>query len=103
MTINIIDNEKEPVTLNDIYNRWYTIKTKYFYALVLLRSGSNYYSFEKDADLIDSILQREPLPLWKERQMCQLPFYQIDELLHKAVRAGHRVAVCEPLSSPLQW
>ena len=98
MTINIIDQEKVPVTLNDIYNSWYGIKTKYTNAIVLLRSGDKYYSFERDAQVITGVMQIEPLPLWKERHLCILPYYSTDEFLSKMVKRGYRAAICEPLS-----
>ena len=98
MTINIMDKEKEPLTLNDIYQCWYKVKTKYTHALVLLRSGDNYFSFEHDADVIAGVMQKEPLPLWKERQLCILPYHSIDELLRLVIKAGYRAAICEPLS-----
>ena len=102
MTINIIDKEKEPVTLNDIYNTWYKVKVRYRDAIVLLRSGDNYFSFEEDTHAINGVMRMEPLPLWKEREMCQLPFYRIDEFLSRLVRGVYRAAMCEPLTPPLQ-
>ncbi|MDQ2753496.1 MAG: hypothetical protein M3R72_10790 [Bacteroidota bacterium] len=98
MTINIIGREKEPLTLNDIYTAWYGLKKRYTDAIVLLRNGDLYFSFEGDADAINGIMQKEPLPQWKERQMCRLPFYHIDEFLHRIVKAGYRAAICEPFS-----
>ena len=97
MTVNIIDKEKEPVTLNDIYETWYKLKTRYRDAIVLLRSGDNYFSFEEDAYVITGVMQGEPLPLWKERQLCILACHSIDEFLNKVVKSGYRVAICEPL------
>ena len=97
MTVNIIDKEKVPVTLNDIYQTWFKLKTRYTDAIVLLRSGDNYFAFEEDAGVITGVMQ-EPLPLWKERPLCILPYYKADTLLSKIVKAGYRAALCEPLS-----
>ena len=96
MTVNIIENEKEPVTLNDTYEVWYKLKTRYCDAIVILRNGDNYYSFEEDADIITGAMQRELMPFWKERQICILPYHEIDSFLNKVVKAGYRVAICEP-------
>ena len=97
MTVNIIDKEQQPVTLNDIYQTWYKLKTRYSDAIVLLRSGDNYFAFEDDADVARAVMQMEPLPLWKERQMCILPYHSTDEFLNKIVKKGYRAAICEPL------
>ncbi len=97
MTVNIIENERQPVTLNDTYEAWYKLKTRYRDAIVILRNGDNYYAFEDDADTITNALQKEPLPLWKERQLCILPYHEIDDFLNKVVKAGYRAAICEPV------
>ena len=96
MTVNIIDKEKEPVTLTDICQTWYKLKKRYSDAIVLLRSGDNYFSFEEDAVIITGLMQIEPLPLWKERELCILPYYSTDDFLSKMVNRGYRVAICEP-------
>ena len=98
MTVNIIDKEQQPLTLNDIYQCWYKLKTRYSDALVLVRSGDNYFAFEQDAVVIVGLMQREPLPLWKDREVCILPYHYIDESLGKVVKEGYRAAICEPMS-----
>ncbi len=100
MTVNIIEEEKQPLTLTEIYNTWYKLKTRYPDALVLLRIANQYFSFESDADAVDGLLQREPLPPWKERQVCQLHFYDIDKLIDEIIKVHWRAAICEPLYSP---
>ncbi len=97
MTVNIIDKEKQPVTLNDIYETWYKLKTRYRDAIVLLRSGDNYFSFEEDAGLITRLMQMEHVPLWKERELCIMPHYNTDAFLSRVVKAGYRAAICESL------
>ena len=97
MTVTIIDKEKQPVTLNDIYEAWYKLKTRYSDTIVILRSGDNYYCFEEDADVVTAVMQMEPLPFWKERQLCILPYHDTDKFLSKVVKAGYRAAICEPL------
>ena len=97
MTVNIIDKEKQPITLNEIYEVWYKLKVRYLDAIVLVRSGDNYFSFEEDADFVTVLMQMESLPPWKERSMCILPYHCTDKFLHKVVKAGCRAAICEPL------
>ena len=101
MTVNIIEKEKAPVTLNDTYEAWYKLKVRYQDAIVILRNGDNYYSFERDADVITGAMQKEPTPHWKERQICILPYHEIDDFLNKVVKAGYRAAICEPVFSSL--
>lgn len=97
MTVNIIENEKQPVTLNDTYEAWYKLKMRYRDAIVILRNGDNYYAFEEDAKTISGAMQIEPLPLWKDRHLCILPYHEIDHFLNKVVKAGYRAAICEPV------
>ena len=99
MTVNIIDKEKQPITLNEIYEVWYKLKVRYRDAIVVLRGGDNYFSFEEDADFVTGLMQMELLPPWKERSMCILPYHCMDTFLHKVVKAGCRAAICEPLFS----
>lgn len=97
MTVNIIENEKQPVTLNDTYEAWYKLKTRYSDAIVILRNGDNYYAFENDANIITGAMQKEPIPLWKDRALCILPYHEIDDFLNNVVKAGYRAAICEPV------
>lgn len=92
-----MEQEKQPVTLNDIYEAWYKLKTRYRDAIVLLRNGENYYAFEEDADIITGAMGKEPAPLWKERELCILPHYEIDAFLSKVAKTGYRAAICEPV------
>lgn len=101
MTINIIENEKQPITLQDIYDTWYQIKRKYWDAIVVLRNSDKYYSFEEDAKLIMGVMGIESIPQWKERELCIFPYHAIELCLHKVVKLKYRIVVAEPRFPPL--
>lgn len=77
------------------------IKEKYPDALLLIRSGDFYQSFNQDAEQISNLLN---IPLVKKN--CEekdylvtgFTFYSLDTYLPKLVRAGNRVAICDQIT-----
>jgi DNA mismatch repair ATPase MutS len=65
-------------------------------AIILLRYENEYYTFDRDAEIVSRILEIKP-EQDKEKMTCHLPHYHTDWLLPKLVKAGYRVALCEPL------
>lgn len=79
------------------YNR---LKSRYPDALLLFRVGDYYEAFNKDAEEIASILG---VPLTETKNNLKLAgftFEQLDLNLPKLTKAGHRVAICDTLSTP---
>ena len=96
MTINIIDKEKEPHTLQETFQMWQKLKARYTDAIVIIRKGNDYYSFESDAQIVSSVMNSDWKELWNITKVVIIPVHQTDILLSKVVRIGYRIAICEP-------
>lgn len=80
------------------------IKKKYPDAILLFRVGDFYETFGQDAVLASQILG---ITLTKRNNgaaassdLAGFPHHALDTYLHKLVRAGHRVAICDQLEDP---
>jgi len=80
------------------------IKQKYPDAILLFRVGDFYETFGPDAILASRILG---ITLTKRNngaaassELAGFPHHALDTYLHKLVRAGHRVAICDQLEDP---
>lgn len=80
------------------------IKSKYPDAILLFRVGDFYETFDEDAVISSKVLgitltQRSS----KEKnspQMAGFPHHSLETYLHKLVKAGYRVAICDQLENP---
>jgi DNA mismatch repair protein MutS len=82
------------------------IKAKYPDAILLFRVGDFYETFGQDAILTSQILG---ITLTKRNngsasssELAGFPHHALDTYLHKLVKAGHRVAICDQLEDPKQ-
>ncbi|HEY6506097.1 MAG TPA: DNA mismatch repair protein MutS, partial [Chitinophagaceae bacterium] len=82
------------------------IKKKYPDAILLFRVGDFYETFGQDAVLASQILG---ITLTKRNngaasslELAGFPHHALDTYLHKLVKAGHRVAICDQLEDPKQ-
>jgi DNA mismatch repair protein MutS len=80
------------------------IKKKYPDAILLFRVGDFYETFGQDAVIASQILG---ITLTKRNNgaaassdLAGFPHHALDTYLHKLVRAGHRVAICDQLEDP---
>jgi DNA mismatch repair protein MutS len=80
------------------------IKQKYPDAILLFRVGDFYETFGQDAVLASQILG---ITLTKRNNgaaassdLAGFPHHALDTYLHKLVKAGHRVAICDQLEDP---
>ncbi len=80
------------------------IKSKYPDAILLFRVGDFYETFGEDAKTAASVLG---ITLTKRSngaaasvELAGFPHHSLNNYLHKLVRAGHRVAVCDQLEDP---
>lgn len=79
------------------------MKQKHPDAMLLFRSGNNYYVLSTDAEEVANLLN---LPLskftndGKEIPFTEFPHHALDKYLPQMVRAGKRVAVCEQIDEP---
>ena len=82
------------------------IKQKYPDAILLFRVGDFYETFGQDAVVASQVLG---ITLTKRNngaaassELAGFPHHALDTYLHKLVRAGHRVAICDQLEDPKQ-
>jgi DNA mismatch repair protein MutS len=82
------------------------IKKKYPDAILLFRVGDFYETFGQDAVMASQILG---ITLTKRNngaasslELAGFPHHALDTYLHKLVKAGHRVAICDQLEDPKQ-
>lgn len=80
------------------------IKAKYPDAVLLFRVGDFYETFNEDAVIASKVLG---IVLTKRANgsasyvdLAGFPHHSLDTYLHKLVKAGHRVAVCDQLEDP---
>src|ERR1700754_4545588 len=80
------------------------IKQKYPDAILLFRVGDFYETFGEDAIVASRVLG---ITLTKRNngaasssELAGFPHHALDTYLHKLVKAGHRVAVCDQLEDP---
>lgn len=81
------------------------IKSKYPDAVLLFRVGDFYETFGQDAVIASQVLgitltQRNNGGANEE--LAGFPHHAVDTYLHKLVRAGYRVAICDQLEDPKQ-
>lgn len=78
-------------------------KAKHPDALFLFRCGDCYESYGEDAEKAAKALGLTVTKDSKDgTRMAGFPFHAIDTYLPKLIRAGHRVAICDPLEDPKQ-
>src|SRR5947209_13946516 len=80
------------------------IKQKYPDAILLFRVGDFYETFGSDAIIASQVLG---ITLTKRNgaassELAGFPHHALDTYLHKLVKAGYRVAICDQLEDPKQ-
>ncbi len=79
------------------------IKAKYPDAILLFRVGDFYETFGSDAIIASQVLG---ITLTKrnngtaDNELAGFPYHALDTYLHKLVKAGYRVAICDQLEDP---
>jgi DNA mismatch repair protein MutS len=80
------------------------IKAKYPDAILLFRVGDFYETFGQDAIIASQVLG---ITLTKrnngsaaDNELAGFPYHALDTYLHKLVKAGYRVAICDQLEDP---
>lgn len=89
------------ITINKEHFRTFqSIKQKYPDAVILLRLGNDYTTFEKDANLIHQLTGNSILEIPGIGKTCRFLFAEMDNILSKLVTAGNKVALCDQLLNP---
>lgn len=70
-------------------------------ALLLVRTGDFYETYENDAQIASEVLGITlTLDSKNKRKMAGFPQHALDSYLPKLIRAGHRVAICDHVEAP---
>jgi len=87
-----------------VMKQFWGIKDKNPNSIVLFRMGDFYETFEKDALITSNVLG---IALTKRSNgaassvaLAGFPYHSLDQHLHKLLKAGHRVAICEQVENP---
>src|ERR1700712_1536904 len=93
-----------PDTDTPLMKQHNAIKTKYPDAILLFRVGDFYETFGQDAITASRVLG---ITLTKRNnssataaELAGFPHHALDTYLHKLVKAGYRVAICDQLEDP---
>ncbi len=80
------------------------IKAKYPDAILLFRVGDFYETFGQDAIITSQVLgitlTRRNNGSAADNELAGFPHHALDTYLHKLVKAGYRVAICDQLEDP---
>ena len=94
------EQKADTVSINEpIEKSWQELKAKHPDAVILCSKGDFYECYNDDAEVVSKVLgitliQKGPT------KMAGFPQSKTDVYLPKLVRAGHRVALCDPLEAP---
>ena len=81
------------------YQKFKELKEKYPNAVLIFRDGTDaYFSYEQDAQTLNETIGA-PLLDWGGIKAAGFPHNALDINLPKLIRAGHRVAICDPLET----
>src|SRR5438445_3602570 len=70
--------------------------------LLFFRMGDFFELFDGDAELAAKVLGLTLTSRDKTIPMAGFPHHQLENYLHKLLRAGHRVAICDQVEDPAQ-
>lgn len=89
--------------MTPLLQQYQAIKRKYPDAVLLFRVGDFYEAFNEDAEALNrhtAVAAQRSAAGGEIRLVASLPHFHLDAALHKLVKAGHRVAICEELEAP---
>lgn len=82
------------------FKSFLAIRHKYPGVVLLLKIAGDYTAFQEDAELIHQLTGNPFTLLPGIGNTCRFAFGKIDCILHKLVKAGNKVALCDPLENP---
>ena len=86
--------------------QYLAIKAAHPAALLFYRMGDFYELFFNDAELaaktLGIVLTRRGRHEGADIPMCGVPVERSDDYLHRLIKAGHRVAICEQIEDPAE-
>ena len=94
----VVEETEQEVADCHLMRQWKEIKAQYPDALLLFRVGDFYEAYNDDAKDVTKILGITLTKFAKSNiPLCGFPFHALDVYLPKLVRAGKRVAICDPI------
>jgi len=95
---------KKEIAETPLMKQYNAIKAKYPDALLLFRVGDFYETFGEDAikssKILGIVLTRRANGAASYVELAGFPHHALDTYLHKLVKAGLRVAICDQLEDP---
>ena len=98
--ISIEEHKVQNNKPNGLMRQYREIKAQYPDALLLFRTGENYELYAQDAVDANQILNigsSTTNRLGEQTSFAKIPYQALDSFLPKLVRAGRRVAICDPI------
>ncbi|MBA3805443.1 MAG: DNA mismatch repair protein MutS, partial [Acidobacteria bacterium] len=90
-------------TTTPLYKQYQEIKQRHRDAILLFRIGDFYETFDDDARLVarelDIVLTSKPMGKNVRVPLAGVPYHSLERHLSTLISRGHRVAICEQLSS----
>lgn len=89
--------------MTTLLQQYFAIKAKYKDAVLLFRVGDFYETFNEDAEIVSRILGITLVLAAQDpdiKAAASLPHYTLDTALHKLVKAGYKVGICDQLEAP---
>ncbi len=90
-------------TTTPLYKQYQEIKQRHRDAILLFRIGDFYETFDDDARLVarelDIVLTSKPMGKNLRVPLAGVPYHSLERHLSTLIGRGHRVAICEQLSS----
>src|SRR5215216_6132692 len=97
---------KEKLAETPLMQQHRAIKQKYPDAILLFRVGDFYETFGQDAIIAAQVLgitlTKRNNSFASSAELAGFPHHALDTYLHKLVKAGYRVAICDQLEDPKQ-
>lgn len=85
----------------EIQKQYNELKAKHPNALLLFRCGDFYECYNEDAVTCSKVLGITLTVRTADKvKMAGFPYHALDVYLPKLIRAGRRVAICDPLDTP---
>ena len=87
-----------------VMKQFWDAKRKHPDSVMLFRMGDFYETFEDDAkiasDILDITLTKRANGSAADVPLAGFPYHALDQYLHKLLKAGHKVAICEQVEDP---
>ncbi len=84
--------------------QYHTIKAKHKDCILFFRLGDFYEMFFEDAkigsEILDLVLTSRGKDGVNKIPMCGIPFHAADAYIHKLIKAGKKIAICEQVEDP---